>query len=71
MMNMLLYLVSQKVIIALKVLKIFFEQDTADYKFILNHFCLECMIGLLRFLIGGLNRVTHDCVVPGEIRISL
>ena len=41
----------------------FLDKVACDYKIILNHFCLECVIGLLRVIIGDLNIVTHACIV--------
>ena len=48
----------------LKTCEDFFDKVASDYKFILNHFRLQCKIGLIRVTIGYLNRVTDACIVP-------
>ena len=48
----------------LKICEKFFDKVASDYKFILNHFRLQCKIGLIRVTIGYLNRVTDACIVP-------
>ena len=39
-----------------------FLHENGNYKFILNHFCIECKFSLLRHLRYDLNKLANYCI---------